>query len=491
MAQHSLAMARTKLLLPLLLLLCVASRVWFLHALPWCAEDAYITFRYAENWAAGLGPVYNAGEKSWGFTSALWTSYLTLTSLLHVPIELAARWTLVACDLAALALGWRLLVHHSLLAATGFGLFFATWPRLAQMPASGLESSLVLALLLAAATFATTRAGGLLHGLLALSRPEGLAMSVLLAARLTVRQRLVWIAVALLQAGFALWFGRWIPSSVSSKATVYGVEMRGPYWLEWMIPGLTPQTHDGVALAPLAILILIGLAAVVVRWRQAEQVQADAPLPLLFACGLLTLFGYLLLGVPWFYWYAPVPMVAILLAAFLGLAASGVLRWALGPLVLVLALSWTSVAPRAVRLQTLDAEVFASIGRTLREDAASRPDATRKTSVLLEPIGIIGWLSGLRVVDEVGLVTPWVAEERTRGDGWYARVLETTEPDYLVYRRDWLEGGVAWAGAGSPFLSEAQRDSALASYEVVRHRAGDALPIGAGRLLILRRRDIR
>lgn len=469
-----------------LAVLCLATRIYYLVAVPPCAEDAYITFRYASNWADGLGPVYNPGERAWGFTSALWTSFLALTSCAGLPIEATARVVLVACDLVALGLGFRLLARHSLLAASGFGLFFALWPRLAQMPASGLESSLVLALLLAAASFATGRFGGLLNGLLALARPEGAAMSVLLATRLRgARQRLIWLAVAALQGGFALWFGRWLPSSVSSKATVYGVQaLEGPYWLEWLLPGARPQTHDGEALAPVAILFLTGLVAVVARWRRGPAAAADAPLPLLFACGLLTLFGYLVLGVPSFFWYMPVPMVAILLAAFHGLALSGVLRWVLGPFVLFLLFSWTTVAPRVVAIQTHDAAVFAGIGRTLRADAAGR-----EAGVMLEPIGIIGWVSGLRVVDEVGLVTPWVADERAKGDGWYARVVGRTRPDYIVFRKDWLEGGVSWAGVGAPFVSEAQRDSVMADYEVLRRRARGDLPAGAGRLIILRRLD--
>ena len=120
----------------------------------------------------------------------------------------------------------------------------------------------------------------------------------------------------------------------------------------------------------------------------------------------------------------------------------------------------------------------------LRSEVAGGRDG----SVMLEPIGIIGWFSGLRVVDEVGLVTPWVAEERTKGDGWYGRVIDRTRPDYLVFRQNWLDGDVSWAGVGAPFTSRAQRDSIMAAYDVVRRRAGGPLPSGAGRLLILRRR---
>ena len=108
-------------LLAVVLALCLASRVYFILKTPYCAEDAYITFRYALHWARGLGPVYNAGEKVWGFTSPLWTSYLALAVLAGAPVEQAARWTLVGCDLATLWLGWRLLRGQSVVAAAGFG----------------------------------------------------------------------------------------------------------------------------------------------------------------------------------------------------------------------------------------------------------------------------------------------------------------------------------------------------------------------------------
>jgi hypothetical protein len=145
--------------------------------------------------------------------------------------------------------------------------------------------------------------------------------------------------------------------------------------------------------------------------------------------------------------------------------------------------AWFSATPRVVRYQTHDAAVFAGIGQTLRDDAGGRP-----ATVMLEPIGIIGYATGMRVIDEVGLVTPWVAREREKGDGWYARVMRHERPDYIVIRRDWLAGGVGWAGAGAPFVSQREADSTLSSYEVVHLRAGHRLPPGAAKLLILRRK---
>lgn len=469
-------------LLALLFVLCFATRIYFIAKIPYCAEDAYITFRFALNWGHGLGPVYNVGDKSWGFTSPLWTSFLALSTFLGASVELMARWTLLACDMVTLWLGWRLLRPTSLLAAAGFGLFFALWPRFAQMPASGLESSLVTCLLLLTASFATSRLGGLLNGLLALSRPEGAVMSVLMAGRLKGRQRLVWITVAALQGLLILYFGHLLPASVTSKAVVYGIRtLQGLSWMEWLVPGMAPQTEDGLALVPISLLLLSGLVAIVAHWRRAAP--AESPLPALLGCGLLTLFAYMILGVPNYFWYAPTPMIAIVLVAFLGLAVSGVLRWTIGPVIVFLVFSWASVTPRILALQTHDAAVFASLGRTLRADAAGRA-----SSVMLEPIGIVGYLSGLRVIDEVGLVTPWVAQERKMGDGWYARVVRRERPDYLVIRQFWLDGPVAWAGVGQPFVSPQEAESTMAGYEMIHLRANEELPAGAAKLLVFRRK---
>ena len=40
-------------------------------------DDAYIAYRYAENWARGLGPVFNSGERVEGYSDFLWVALLT------------------------------------------------------------------------------------------------------------------------------------------------------------------------------------------------------------------------------------------------------------------------------------------------------------------------------------------------------------------------------------------------------------------------------
>src|SRR4051794_37248022 len=58
---------------PMLLTLLGASRVR-----AFTIDDAYISFRYAENLASGHGLVYNLGERVEGYTNFLWVVLLAL-----------------------------------------------------------------------------------------------------------------------------------------------------------------------------------------------------------------------------------------------------------------------------------------------------------------------------------------------------------------------------------------------------------------------------
>ncbi|MFP6627913.1 MAG: hypothetical protein VCC67_02630, partial [Myxococcota bacterium] len=46
--------------------------LWLAYREFWL-DDAFITFRYAKNWADGLGLVFNPGETIEGYTPFSWT----------------------------------------------------------------------------------------------------------------------------------------------------------------------------------------------------------------------------------------------------------------------------------------------------------------------------------------------------------------------------------------------------------------------------------
>jgi hypothetical protein len=71
-----------------LLLVGLAVACALAHAVSFAlvVEDAYITYRYAENAAHGIGLVYNPGEHVEGFTSLGWTLLLTALAKVGVPL---------------------------------------------------------------------------------------------------------------------------------------------------------------------------------------------------------------------------------------------------------------------------------------------------------------------------------------------------------------------------------------------------------------------
>jgi len=163
----------------------------------WLSDDAFISFRYAQNLIAGHGLVYNPGERVEGYTNFLYTMLVALLMRLGGDPVLWSYLSGVGLALALLlityTLGARLLGPRWGLVAA---LFLATSQSLLIHSArgGGLETALYALLLLAAvsvyvwgatgsgpwaSTPATLMATGLLLALASLTRPEGALLLLL------------------------------------------------------------------------------------------------------------------------------------------------------------------------------------------------------------------------------------------------------------------------------------------------------------------------
>ena len=176
---------------------------------------------------------------------------------------------------------------------------------------------------------------------------------------------------------------------------------------------------------------------------------------------LVVWLGYAALGVAYFYWYLALPLAGAALVAAVGLGA--ITR---GPVIaaatILAAVGLWAIAPALyVGRAGIEAQVFLTMSNLVEKQA--RPGQ----AILLEPIGMIGWRNrSLRVLDEMGLVSPQIARRRREGPGWYADVVREQQPAWLLSRRGVLVKNVPFAGAGQPFRSLAERDSVLADYRV-------------------------
>jgi hypothetical protein len=209
-------------------------------------DDAFIAFRFVRQWVGGNGLVYNIGERVEGYSSFLWVLQLAAFELAGLDLLLAAKLLGVGFALVTIVVTARLAVAFEmpfiaplLLAASGP---FAAWA------VGGLETILFAALvtLVGLALVHEQEDGrgcwsGLLLGLLALARPEGV-LFVIVAVVFRVwnlRERggswdsmdalraLAFLSLVFPYLLWRLWYyGDVLPNTVYAKSM--GLHLRGP-----------------------------------------------------------------------------------------------------------------------------------------------------------------------------------------------------------------------------------------------------------------------
>lgn len=168
----------------------VSRRVWVLilfvglllpqlYLWRWTVDDAFISFRYLRNLAAGQGLVFNAGERVEGFSHPLWILLLAPAAFIS-PLVLLA-WTKILGLLCTLATGICLLrlLEKTVATSPGFTVPLLLWLFSAGThvyASSGLETPLFALLLTWSIERQSVRAplwqSALLVGLAGITRPE-------------------------------------------------------------------------------------------------------------------------------------------------------------------------------------------------------------------------------------------------------------------------------------------------------------------------------
>lgn len=159
-----------------------------LHIYPWMMDDAFIFFRYAENFAAGEGFVYNPGERVEGCTSFLWMLILGSAALFKFDLLLFSKVlnALLACLVIMLTAGSHKYIRSvtpegsaAAAAVTAACGAFAPWLS------SGMEAVLFSFLILLAFFYSTGAEkpveygiSGVLCALMVMCRPEGVFLAI-------------------------------------------------------------------------------------------------------------------------------------------------------------------------------------------------------------------------------------------------------------------------------------------------------------------------
>jgi hypothetical protein len=234
--------------LTLIALLLLAHILFYFSALGTDAvDDAYISFRYAQNAIRGHGLVFNPGERVEGFTNFLWTALMLPLEGVRVDV---GRASMAAGTLFALAVLWLTVKFtRNVGAPRGAGtlaaLLLAVDGSFALWSVSGLETAMFTFLVFAGATLyvreqdkITLPFSGIFFALAAMTRPEGLLVFTITVAhqaawRVGAERRLFTqrdlgriVAFAVLFTPY--WLGRWwyyksfLPNSFYAKVSPLG-----------------------------------------------------------------------------------------------------------------------------------------------------------------------------------------------------------------------------------------------------------------------------
>ncbi|NOU01286.1 MAG: hypothetical protein HOO95_06910 [Gallionella sp.] len=162
---------------------------------PESIDDAYITLRFSKNLMLGNGPVFNVGERVEGYSNFSWMVLLAAFGWAGVTMEMAMKYLSLISGLCVLALTWKLSSQYfksipaivTSLALLGTSAFFAVWA------VDGLETMFYTMLLTLLVYLLTSGKSnpllvGIIAGLIALTRPEGIMFALIAVSFLTFRK---------------------------------------------------------------------------------------------------------------------------------------------------------------------------------------------------------------------------------------------------------------------------------------------------------------
>ncbi len=239
---------------------------WHAFSLRWLCDDAFASFRYAHNWAKGLGLVFNAKERVEGITNPLWTLLLGVLSRLGMAMQEAALGVGVAAfvlSAVCIFLSVDARTHTTKWLAPVGALLVISDPDWATFATGGLETSAFTLSVLASYVLSwdveDERRSGVAAGFVAsisgMLRPDGALFVLPLALAFMGRRRrglapFLGVTVFLLGV-FHLWryeyYGSLLPNTYYAKSA----------FLSWWGQGLAYLGYFAIRHG-----VLIGLAVI-------------------------------------------------------------------------------------------------------------------------------------------------------------------------------------------------------------------------------------
>jgi arabinofuranosyltransferase len=474
-------------------------------------DDAFITFRYADNLAHGHGFVFNPGERVEGTSTFLYTLALSLGAAARVDLLALSRvfgaLSLISLVIFAYAFVRLLVPDRGSLLGVAAGFLVASATPLAFYSLSGMETVTWAAVLLAGLYLhvramildASPRPWALVMGFAALMRPEGFAFFFLVLALSFTRDvwrgspsamrraaaSLPWFAAAYapLVVFRVAYFRALIPNSVTAKASLAAAAAG----LDW--PRILELVWNGPAMTSAAdFLKLLGLGAFLLLPALLSRPARYGATVLLTAAALAALTQAWSQGdwMPYFRFLVPAvaPLAITMMAGLRALLFHPAQRLRGGHVpsmaLAVGAAAWIGAQlhyDRAYRFPHVAVnEHMKSVGRGL--SIVKRDDDLLATDMA----GFVPYYSGLRTLDLLGLCDAHIGRFGTP----YG-VMGKTDWSYAIQRRPtfYQLNSLDWAKRlfqHPTFIQQGDQYWAVLTPFYLRARGGD-------RKLLLVRKD--
>lgn len=400
-------------------------------------DDAFISLRYAANWAGNNGLSFNPGERVEGYTNFLWVVLQAVAIRCGLVPELAMKLLGWATLVALAAIFVRFAIEHICpkhpLGAAATAILVCTNPVLVCWSAAGMESCLFALLLFAAACLIvgsgkmnSTRAAALCLILAAMTRPEAVALFPIFALlaflkHRTARSMLEFALSCGLGYGIyfiprALYFGYLLPNTFYAKLD-YGNALLFQRGISYV--------WDFVLAAPLlvaAAAMCIFLIRKAPLWVQGFFIIAMTQMLIVVYEGgdHFAMFRFMVPVVPFLSALALYPGMA--LAKRFDLRIGSTLGMVLGFLAVGLSNITVGQPPkRDDRLRFSQIHRFVAEAHNTKEWAEMGDwfgrNASAGASVCVTGIGAVGYYSGLTVIDPLGITDTHIAHQaRTLGE---------------------------------------------------------------------------
>lgn len=437
---------------------------------PRTVDDAYITFRYAQNIIDGEGMVFNPGERVLGTTTPVYTFLMTLLGLPMGGVDAPFPWIALVVNTLADVITVLLLIRlGEILGYRKVGLatsiIWSIAPMSVTFAIGGMETSVFVCLMMGTFYFYSTRMPvptALLASISLLTRPDALlfilplgldrlrrGLSIDPSERQVERISLKEVAAFLVPT--AIWvifaqnyFGNPLPNSIAAKTAAYHLSPEAA--LIRLLQHYSTPFLGHLTLGTTWIIIGFILFPVLYGLGSLRLIRTQTYLWAVFAYPIAYILAFSIANPLIFRWYLTPPLPIYFFGIFLGVeriahdVKKPVIYLLFAALATVLTLRGWTIKPDHGPDRPAPDMAFIKLELIYERIGKELADEIEDNQVLAAgDIGALGYFSRARILDTVGLITPKAAKYYPLPDSFYEinyaiapDLILDEQPDFLV-----------------------------------------------------------